>query len=263
MDEDINNLNGVFDSHCHLEQLDNVQANMLVLKCKEKGMKGLITVCARPLDFEKTINISISNPGFVYFSLGFHPLEVIKNKDRISSYFNSIRKIFDYNNSIKPVAIGETGLDYFLVKDEKNKEFSRQVFISFINLALEFNLPIIIHCRDAYEDVINILKEKRVENAVFHYFNSPQHIEEIMDNGWFVSIPYTLSKNKIKSIFEKIDLSKIMLETDSPIKLAEKEFSPLNIGELVVKISESTGIEKKEIIQKTTNNVIQFFSITP
>jgi TatD DNase family protein len=251
-----NNLIGSFDSHCHLEQdLDGIEN--LISACEKIGMKGVTTVCARPQDLERTISIAKKFP-FVYYAVGIHPLEAIKNKNMINQYASRIKNINE--NIPKPVAIGEIGLDYFLI-EKKDINFSKEVFTLFIDLSKELKLPIIIHCRDAYGDVIEILKEKKAKEVVFHYFNSPEYAKEIIDQGWHLSLPYTISKSKIKSIFESTTLDNIMIETDSPIKLGDKWISPLNLGELVSKISSVTGIDEKRIVEKTTNTALSFYRI--
>ncbi|MEM4590095.1 MAG: TatD family hydrolase [Candidatus Micrarchaeia archaeon] len=245
----------VFDSHCHLEQSKNPEE--LINKCNDLSI-GLITSSARIEDFEKTLRLA--NSYSIYYTLGLHPLFAAKsNNNEIEEYISKIKEI----KSSKFIGVGEVGLDFFLVKEEM-QERSKQVFIEFINLANEIKKPLIIHCRDAYPQVIDILSNELKTIAIFHYFNQPDYAKEIVNKGWVLSLPYVLSKTKIAKIFEEVGYEKIdhfLLETDSPISLDKKEITPLEIIELAEKIQAATGIEKEKIMKKTTENVKRVFKI--
>jgi len=256
------NLQGVFDSHCHIHSL-NQETEQLILSCMNAGMSGLISVCASPADLNSTISLSKKYSGFFYYTAGLHPLEAIKLDD---SSFEAYLKEIDsaINSNSPPLAIGEVGLDYVLIHqdEEVKRAISQERFIDLIKISKKFSLPIVIHCRNAYRDVIDILSQNDCRKVVFHYFNDAGFTKEIIDKGWFVSLPITISKNKAKGIISTSGgLGNIMLETDSPIQLQERKITPLDLGELVQKISEGTGIKKEEIIEKTTKNVCSFFAI--
>jgi len=224
-------------------------------------MKGLISVCTGPADFEKTVKLAEVHSGFVYYAAGLHPFEGVKAmEEEIEEYINKIRDVISEGNRPKPVAIGEIGLDYTLVKSSDISK-SKRNFLAFIDLANELNLPIIIHCREAYNEVIETLKSNTKQKVIFHYFNQPQFTKEILDNGWILSLPFTLSKSKIKAIFETATLDDVVLETDSPIQLGKKRVTPLSIGELVRNISNVTSFGEKEIVEKTSRNVSSVFKI--
>lgn len=247
----------VFDSHCHLEQSKNPKE--LIGRCNDLGI-GLITSSANIEDFETTLSLASSYP--IYYTLGLHPLFASRSsKTEIKEYISKIKAI----NHSNFVGIGEAGLDFFLVKEWDLKERSKQVFLEFVYLANEMNKPLVIHCRDAYPDVIDILSKELRTKAVFHYFNQPDYAKEIVSNGWLLSLPYTISKAKIAKIFEEAGharaLDHILLETDSPISLNKKEITPLEIMELVERIQLATGIEKEEIMKKTTENLRRVFKI--
>ena len=253
-------LQGAFDSHCHLEQ-ELEDREEIIAECKKYCMKGLISVCASPSDFEQAVQLAEKHPNFVHYTAGLHPFEGVKAAEQeIESYVVKIHDIFSEKNRPKPVAIGEMGLDYTLVKSSDIGR-SKRNFLSFIDLANELDLPIIIHCRGAYSEVIETLKYSTKQKVVFHYFNQPEFTEEILNNGWTISLPFTLSRSKIKAVFEKATLDNMILETDSPIRLGDKRITPLNIGELARNISNVTSISEKEIVEKTSRNVSSIFKI--
>jgi len=256
------NLQGVFDSHCHINSV-NQETEQLIQSCMDAGMSGLISVCASPADLNSTISLSKKYLGFIYYTAGLHPLEAIKLDD--SSFENYLKEIDSaINSNSPPLAIGEIGLDYVLIHqdEEVKRAIAQERFIDLIKISKKFTLPIVIHCRNAYRDVIDILSQNGCRKVVFHYFNDVGFTKEIIDKGWSVSLPITISKNKAKEIISTSgDLDNIMLETDSPIQLQERKITPLNLGELIQKISDGTGIKKEEIIEKTTKNVCSFFAI--
>lgn len=258
------NLKGAFDSHCHLE--GSKDPFTLIKACEDAGMAGLITCCARIQDLETTLKLSSFETGkkkFVFYTLGLHPVEAVKASTKeINEYMLRIRDLTMQSKSDKPVAIGEVGLDYFLVKDKDKREQSKEIFIDFVNLAEELRLPVVIHCRDAYPDLMDILSSEFSGRIIFHYFNQPDYLKEIVDKKWFVSIPLTLSKTKIAKTIEATDLERVLIETDSPAMLTEKEITPLDLDELINKIHIATGIEREKIVEKTTENTRNAFSLS-
>ena len=103
----------MIDSHCHLEQKDfDADLEMVISRCKAIGMKGIVSVCAAPLDFEKTLQIAKRFPDFIFPVAGIHP-EYVKeiSQEAVEDFFENLKK---HSNEI--FGIGEVGLDYFLIK---------------------------------------------------------------------------------------------------------------------------------------------------
>ncbi|MCS7109469.1 MAG: TatD family hydrolase [Candidatus Micrarchaeota archaeon] len=255
MDFATSNLIGAIDSHCHIQ--DFAYPEKVIKECKELGLSALITCSASIHDMEKAIGLADNNKGFLYYTVGLHPLFSIKfGKKEIDQHLFKLKLMPDASF----VGIGEVGLDYFLIKEKKDRELSKEIFIKFIEIANLLKKPIIIHCREAYPDVLDILSSEFRGTAVFHYFNQPEYADEIVKKGWYLSVPITISKQKIKTLIP-YKLDNIILETDSPIKLDNREITPLGIGELIEKICVVTDIEKEKLIEKTTNNVKKVFRI--
>ena len=251
----------MIDIHCHLTfpGLDEVKEKV-ILEAK-KSMTAIIN-CGLSNYFEKTLEISKNHPEFVYSTLGIHPEDIVKMKgEEIEKDLKFIRESAD-----KIVAIGEIGLDYFWVKNEKQNKKCKEIFIKCLKIAREENLPVVVHSRKAEEDVFNILRENRIKNVVFHHYSGNISLaKQISDEGYYISIPTIIGTSKNhKKIVKKFPLDKLMTETDSPFNSPTKGTVnyPYNVKVTIMKISELRN-EPFEIVDKTlTENAIKFFNLS-
>jgi len=246
----------MIDVHCHLEQKDFDKDRQQVIDLCRKELKALVTCCAHPRDFELTMKMVSDNKGFVFASAGIHP-EYVKeiSQPEKESFFDAIRK-----NKNNLVAIGETGLDYNWIKETEWREKQKQMFIEFINLAKELDLPLIIHSRDAMAETLEILEEQKAERALLHLFGDKNQLRRVIDNGWFISIGPLIKQSKLhKKIVRDCPIEQIMLETDSPWFGFGKRADPTCIKLVCEKIAEVKKIGFEEAWQKCGNNAKKFF----
>lgn len=168
----------------------------------------------------------------------------------------------------KIVAIGEIGLDYYWNKE--NKEIQKEIFIKQIQLANKYNLPIVIHTREATCDTIEILKENRVNNTgVFHC--SPLNRELIKEGltlGYYISFagPITFKNSKnAEEIVKMVPIEKILIETDSPYLAPEPKRgtrnNSINVKYIAQKISDFKEISLEEVASTTYKNAMKVFNI--
>lgn len=204
----------MIDSHCHINDkpfIDNPK--LYIDEAKNEGVNYFLVVGC---DLLTSINAKkIADEFYECFAaIGIHPSDA---KAANSDDLNKIEKLI----SKKVIAIGEIGLDYYWDKGENIKELQRNYFISQIKLANKYNLPISIHCRDAYGDCLDILKKYPVnKGGVLHaYAGSKEMAQEFMKLGFYFGFGGTLTfknANNIKSNCEAIPLDRILLETDAP-----------------------------------------------
>lgn len=251
----------MIDVHCHLEYIKNPEK--IILEAKEKGMKGIISSVADPKEAEKILNLREKYLDFLFVSLGFHPEYVTKYKEKeIEKYIDFVEK-----NREKIVAIGEIGLDYFWTKDEKEREDSKILFKRFLDLAKKLNLPVVIHCREAYQDVLSILKEKDIQKVCLHCFSGSEgNLKEALSRGYFISFATNICYTKKHPRLAKIvPLEKMLLETDSPWLDPDSPKTltnrPWKIEKSAKVISEVKQISENEIIKITTKNAQEFFGL--
>jgi len=250
----------MIDIHCHLEQSDyDKDRQEIIQKCKV--LDAVITCCANPKHLELTLDMCEKNKGFIFCTLSIHPeyIKELKQKE-IDNYIELIKE-----NSSKIVAIGETGLDYFWIKEDEWREKQKQLFVKFINLAKELNLPLVIHSRDAVEETIEILEKQGAKDVVMHMFGANQLTKRVIDNGWYISVNTILLKSKKhKKVVRDCPIEKLMLETDSPWLSPwknEKRNDPTAVREVAEKIAEIKKMHIEEVDKITTENAKRFFRI--
>ena len=171
-------------------------------------------------------------------------------------------------NDPKVVGIGEIGLDYYYTKE--NKKLQIKLFKKQIEIALTNNKPIVIHCREAIEDTLNILNEMKVNKAVMHcYSGSLETAKELVKKGIKLGIGGVVTfKNsqKLQEIVKTIDIECLLLETDSPYLSPEpfrgKVNRPYNVYYVAKKIAELKGISVDEVLKATTQNAVTQFDLS-
>ncbi|MCK4428809.1 MAG: TatD family hydrolase [Candidatus Aenigmarchaeota archaeon] len=248
----------MIDAHCHLEQKDyDKDRDEVISKC-QKELKAIVTCCAHPKDFKKSMEIVKKHKGFIFLTAGFHPEFIAGfSKEKINEYLKEIE-----DNKKYLVGIGECGLDYHWVKDEKLRVEQEKLFVEHINLAKKLNLPLVIHSRDGEKECLEILKEQKAERVLLHFFSDKNLIPEVIESNYFVSINTAIFRSKnIKKIAKKIPIEKMMLETDSPWLGGGKRNTPVSVKRVAEKIAELRKIDFAEIDKITTENAEKFFNI--
>ncbi|MBI2005354.1 MAG: TatD family hydrolase [Candidatus Aenigmarchaeota archaeon] len=250
----------MIDAHCHLEQdAYKKDLDQVIELCKKEGLKALITVCADPKDFDKSLEIVDKYKNYVFFCASIHP-EFIKEitSQQIDEYFERLKE-----NKDRLVAIGETGADYWWVKEDSWREKQKELFIQHIDLAEELKLPLVIHSRDAWEDVLNILEQEDVKKALLHLWGSKEkeHLKRIVENNYSVTIGPIIARSKNhKKIVRDLPLENIMLETDSPWFGQNGERGlPTNVKIPCQNIAEIKKVDINYVSNVTDKNVTNFF----
>ena len=192
--------------------------------------------------------------------VGVHPTDISTYNDEIE------KKIEELSKHEKAVAIGEIGLDYYWMEDEK--EVQKEGFRRQMKLAEKVGLPVVIHSRDAMEDTINILNEFPDVKGVFHCYPGSFESAMLVPDGYVFGIGGVLTfKNARKTVefIEKIDLSRIVIETDSPYLTPSpfrgKRNEPVYVKYVAEKIAEIKNISVEEVIRITTENAKKIYNI--
>ena len=250
------------DVHAHL---DNVRfdedLDMVVKNAKLSEVEKIITA---GYDLKSSFKeVEIAN-GFenVFATVGVHPENV---EDLEADYLEKLETLL---KNKKVVAIGEIGLDYHWRKD--NQELQKKIFIEQIDLANKLDLPIVVHCRDAVGDTLQILKEHtpKRESLMHCYGGSVESAEEFIKLGFSFSfggvVTFKNAKN-VQEVVKNIPLEKIMLETDCPYMSPEpyrgKVNEPKNIPIIAEKIADIKNIKIDEVEKNTTKNAEKMFKI--
>jgi len=227
-------------------------------KAKLRGVEQFLTVGVTLDAFPNMMEIIKEHPE-VHASCGIHPLDVESEFDL------SIFRQYAANDRV--IAIGETGLDYFYQPESASRQ--RDLFGQQVEVAVEYNKPLIIHTRQAREDTLAILKNGQANKCggVIHCFTEDwAFAEAAMDLGFYISISGIVTFNnatELKDVVRRLPLNRILVETDSPylapIPYRGKENQPAYVREVAEYIGLLKGISFEEIAQITTNNFKNLF----
>ncbi|MEG0124307.1 MAG: TatD family hydrolase [Malacoplasma sp.] len=255
-----------YDTHCHLNLLED--ANELDSVIKNIYESNLVAICIGTNYEDSLVAIKLANEhkGVLYSTIGIHPNDTdifINDKDKI---FKEFEKLLNQENNI--IGIGETGLDYY--RDFSNRANQKIFFIEHINLAKKFNLPLIVHIRDAYDDVYEILKAENYNKVLIHCYSSNlEDAKRFIDIGCILSFSGVITFPKsvdLHEVAKNIPINKFVIETDapwlSPIPFRGKNNVPTNVIYSYKKISEIRDISLDDLLVEVEKNVKLFFNLT-
>ncbi|MCX8179525.1 MAG: TatD family hydrolase [Candidatus Aenigmarchaeota archaeon] len=250
----------MIDIHCHLTYKGLKEISEKVIEDAKQEMKAIIT-CGLPEDAEEALALSQQHPNFIYATLGIHPTDVIAmSGEEIERYAAFIQK-----NKRRILALGEIGLDYHWIRDEKEKERTKEFFLYFLNLAKQLKKPIILHSRKAEEDVLRILIQEDVKVAVFHsYTGNVSLARKIIEEGFFISLTTNLPNSKnAKKVAKFMPLEQLLTETDAPFlsPYPQKVNVPQNVSVVVENIAKIKNIDKKIVVDTILENCESFFNV--
>ena len=251
----------MIDSHCHLDHaplFDNL--NDILNRAKEVGIKKLLTICTTLESFKNIENI-LTIDDMIYGTFGIHPHETENNDVSKITIIESIKK------NPKLIGVGETGLDFYYNHSKKNKQI--ESFKKHIEAAIEINLPIIVHSRNAEEETFNILNEykKHKPKILMHCFTGTykfyRQMEEL-DSYFSASGIITFNSSKdLQNTLSKIPNNKLLVETDSPflapVPMRGKKNEPSFIKYTLKKLADIKNIDVSEMVSLTTKNFNNLF----
>lgn len=258
----------MIDTHCHLEQPDYDADREAVIERCSKILHAVIISCANPKYFNLTMELVKRHSGFIFATASVHP-QYVKAIDEnlVTDYLERIR-----SNRDTIVAIGETGLDYNWIKEAEWRVKQKHLFANLITLAERLQRPLVIHSRDATEDVISMLEERGAKSVQMHMFTSRPLLKRVIDNGWLISVNTLLLTNKtVKKIVRDCPLEQMMLETDSPWLGIGKDGTiksknsvrnePTAVNLVAKEIADIKKLDLEDVDRQTTNNALDFFQI--
>ncbi len=255
--------NPIIDTHCHLDYLKEEDSYEIIKKCKRYNVVKIITISVSPKNLDIVIKKSNEYDN-VYCSQGIHPHEAKFFTEEI------IKKIKANSKNSKVVAIGEIGLDYYY--NRSPKEIQIKAFEEQLQLAVELNLPVIIHSRDAEKDTISILKNfsnSLIKKGVIHSFTSKESLANFAINekfylGFNGIITFKNASNVQKAV-NNTPIDSIIIETDSPFLTPApyrgKENAPYYLPLVAEKIAELKNIPIEQVLRKIYKNSCNFFNL--
>lgn len=267
------------DTHCHLDTIADFgnQPPVLTSECmdeiikiieqaKRNGVGCIINSGCSAAESRNCVKLA-RNFESVFAVVGIHPYE---GKDGWRDGFEQVKKIVQERSpEDKIVGVGEIGLDYS--RKHSDKKAQHDLFMSQFELALEHNLPISFHVRDAADDFLKFVEPYAGQfQGVVHCFQQSQAFADIVTKKWGLYIgidgPITYPKNEsLREVVRNVDLSKIVLETDAPFLPVQQERGKMNypskIPLIALKVAEAKGVSLKDVELATTRNAAALFSL--
>lgn len=241
----------IIDTHCHLDAYLNIEEII-------NDFDGIMITSGYDDNSNLKVLELVNKYPNVYGTLGIHPEEA--NNDY------NLNIILDNIDNDKIVAIGEIGLDYHYIKD--NKEKQQELFIKQLDIATKYNKPVVVHSREAISDTYDILSRYNLKGTIHCFSSTTEMALKFIDLGYKIGVGGVLTfKNgkKLQEVVNNIDIEDILLETDSPYISPEpfrgRENKPKNVYYVAMKLAELKGSNVNEIISKTSTNAKKVFNL--
>ena len=253
----------MIDTHCHIDFEDfDDDREEVIKRAKDKLDHVIVSGYSNTSNME-VLKLSKDYEGFIYPTFGFHP---VSSQNATEEDLKIAHKnIETYLDDI--LAIGEVGMDYYYVTDKALRERQQEIFRSFLELANEYKVPIVMHVRDCEKKAVNIIEDyDDIPYFVFHcYGGSLKTAKRIMnrDNSYMSFSTMLCYSKHHQDLIEKIDLDYVLTETDSPYLAMTKEErnEPVNVVKAVHKIAEIKNMDVSTVDEITTNNARKIFKI--
>lgn len=245
----------MYDTHCHLND-KKYEHNLpqIISNYEQSGIQKVICV---GFDFESSFLAQKIAHDYdsVYYSVGVHT-ENLEDYDE-----SKLLALLDKSDS-KLVALGEIGLDYYYRQD--NKEQQKKVFVQQLELAQKYNLPVIIHCRDAYGDMLEILKKYKPIGVMHCFSGSLEWAKEILNLGLKISFAGSVTFNNAKNLqatAKELNIKDILVETDSPYlcPIRGQQNEPKYVMDIAKFLADLKGIAYEEFVEQMDKNAVLLF----
>ena len=278
--------NLLIDTHAHVNFNDFKDDAKEVIKRALDENVWMINVGAESKTSERAVKMAEEYEEGVYAAIGLHPSHLVEQDVEYKENGELIKykpkpEEFNYDfylnlaKNKKVVGIGECGLDYFRTSDESFKEKQKEIFIKHLELAKEANKPIIIHCRDAHNDLLEIFNlAVKPPSGMMHFFTGTlEQAKKYIELGFYISfsgvITFPPKKGEAVAAYDEIikniPLEKILVETDcpyvAPVPHRGKRNEPAYVKYVAHKIAELKGIDFGEVAKQTTQNARKLFGI--
>ena len=255
----------IFETHAHYddEKFDEDRVELLSHLLRENNIGNIVNVGATFRGCKDSIKLAEEYDN-VYAAIGIHPEEIDEINEDVINWLK------ENSSNPKVVAIGEIGLDYYWVKEPEQRAKQRLWFDRQMDLALEVNLPVIIHSRDAAEDTLNTIiryNTQGLKGIVHCYSYSKEIAMEYVKMGWYIGVGGVVTfKNgrKLVETVEAIPIENIVLETDcpymAPVPHRGERNSSIYLSHVAEKVAELKGLSVKEVEDITYENALRVYT---
>lgn len=246
----------LFDTHAHLnDEKFAGEQDEVIRRARENGVSRIMNIGYNRYTIPTTLELA-EKYDFIYAAVGWHPHDAKDMTDEDLAWIEELTK------HPKVVALGEMGLDYYW--DNSPRDVQADVFRRQIALARKVKLPIVIHDREAHQDIVEILREEKADEVggIMHCFSGSWELaKQCLDLNFYISLggPVTFKNaKKPKEVAEKVPLDRLLIETDSPYLTPEpyrgKRNESAYVHYVAEKIAELRNMDLEELAEVTTNN---------
>lgn len=252
----------IIDTHAHIDQLEDLPGALA--RAYEAGVSDILAVSVDLPSMKRSMEImgQYTQPK-IHLGLGIHPGKVQLEGQQLA---------FDYMraNIKKASAIGETGLDYWykwVRKDEGERQKQKDSFSFHLDLAREFDLPIVIHSRGAWRDCLAMAQGCGIKHGLFHWYSGPVDIlDQIIDAGFYVSTSPSVSYSpESRKAMAHAPIERILVETDAPVNYRDGETSftaePGDVVRSWKALAQLKNLDEEETLAVVNANARTFFRI--
>jgi TatD DNase family protein len=252
----------IIDTHAHIDQLEDLPGALN--RAHEAGVNDIVAMSVDLDSMKKVMEIASQyQKPKIHPALGVHPgmVKLVTQTQALDFMRAHIKDA---------AAVGETGLDYWykwVRKDEVERQLQKDSFKYHLELAREFDLPIVIHSRGAWRDCLSMAIESKVKRALFHWYSGPIDIlGQIMDAGFYVSTsPSVAYSPESRKAMEHAPLARILVETDAPVTYKEDEGSyraePQDVIRTWKALAQLKNLDEQEVLASVNTNAKAFFGI--
>ncbi|MDE1921491.1 MAG: TatD family hydrolase [Candidatus Omnitrophica bacterium] len=252
----------IIDTHAHIDQLEDLPGAMA--RAHEAGVSDIVAVSVDLPSMQKLLGLAAScGQPKIHPALGVHPGMV--KPEAQQACFDFLRA-----NIKQACAVGETGLDYWykwVRKDEVERRKQKDSFAFHLDLAREFDLPVVIHSRGAWRDCLQMTVEAQVKRVLFHWYSGPLDIlDKIVEAGFYVSTgPSVAYSPESRRAMGHAPIGKILVETDSPVNYKDGEGSfmaePKDVVRAWKALAQLKDLDEQQLLESLNANAKAFFRI--
>lgn len=241
----------LIDAHAHLDELADLMESLQ--EARAAGVRGIVAVGMDVESNRKVLQIAQANPGYVYPAFGYHPWDI--KEEEVDANLSFIRDHVE-----EGMALGEIGLDY---KIKVRKELQWMVFGEILDMALESDRPVIVHCRFSHRRAFEMVKGREIKRAVFHWYSGPvELLDKILSMGYFISAtPALVYSPPHREAIQRAPIERILLETDTPVSYQGREARPKDVRVSLEEVAKLKRLEPSFVALQTTANASEFFQI--
>lgn len=253
----------LIDTHCHLDAAEfDADRDLIAEQALQTGLCAIVLPAVARNNFDAVIRVCARHQHCAY-ALGIHPMYVE------SSSLHDLEVLEQYIAQYQPIAIGEIGLDYFLTNPRNNPDnIVRQTtfFVAQLKLARQYRLPVILHVRNAIDDILKQLRKYQLVGGIAHAFNgSFQQAQQFIELGFKLGFGGAMTYDralKIRELAAKLPLNAIVLETDAPDIPPEwvgrnARNSPLELPKIAQVLADLKQVNVSQVIDITGTNAIK------